>query len=183
MLEEKMDGANIGIIRHKGGFHLQKRGSLVGTSEHEQFQFFHNWANVQNYDKIMSLPKDTLLYGELLYAVHHIYYDRLPNYVLIFDVRHKGKFLGLQEKLDFCDKYGFYHVPVVAEGFFDLGDILKMIPKVSKHGDRAEGVVVKKYHNKRGYMKAKIVWPDFIKEICELNQHWSSMKVRKNKII
>ncbi len=40
IIEEKMDGANVGIIRHKNGFALQKRGSLVGPSEHEQFEFF-----------------------------------------------------------------------------------------------------------------------------------------------
>jgi ATP-dependent RNA circularization protein (DNA/RNA ligase family) len=65
IVEEKMDGANVGIIRHKNGFHLQKRGSLVGQSEHEQFGFFHNWANYQNFDKIMNLPKGYTVYGEL----------------------------------------------------------------------------------------------------------------------
>ena len=84
-IEEKMDGANVGIIRHKKGFSLQKRGSLVGQSEHEQFQYFHAWANRIKYDNIMSVPPNHLLYGELLYAVHTIYYDNLPDYFLVFD--------------------------------------------------------------------------------------------------
>ncbi len=62
-IEEKMDGANTGIIRHKRGFHLQKRGSLVGQSEHEQFGFFYNWAYQKNYEKIMKLPQRYIVYG------------------------------------------------------------------------------------------------------------------------
>ncbi|MDX1373068.1 MAG: RNA ligase family protein, partial [Nitrososphaeraceae archaeon] len=78
IIEEKMDGANVGIIRHESGFNLQKRGSLVGQSEHPQFQMFRAWANSRKYNNIMDLPVGFILYGELLYAVHSIWYNRLP---------------------------------------------------------------------------------------------------------
>jgi hypothetical protein len=38
-------------------------------------------------------------------------------------------------------------------------------------------------HGTKSYMKGKIVWPDFIKEIYKSNQHWSTKQVRKNKIV
>ena len=85
IVEEKMDGSNVGIIRHSKGFALQKRGSLVGRSVHEQFDFFHGWANRDAYERIMSLPTGMLVYGELLYAVHALYYDQLPEFFLVFD--------------------------------------------------------------------------------------------------
>lgn len=110
ILEEKIDGANTGIIRHKNGFSLQKRGSLVGPSEHAQFQFFHHWANQIAYDKIMSVPIDYLIYGELMFAVHTIYYDKLPDWFCVFDVLNTKtqKWLNRNERNKFCEKYGFF---------------------------------------------------------------------------
>jgi ATP-dependent RNA circularization protein (DNA/RNA ligase family) len=90
VIEEKMDGANVGIIRHSKGFSLQKRNSLVGPSVHVQFDRLYNWAHTDAYERIMSLPSGVLVYGEWLYATHHIYYDRLPEYFLVFDIR-QGK--------------------------------------------------------------------------------------------
>ena len=180
-IEEKMDGANAGIVRHKKGFTLQKRGSLVGQSEHEQFGFFYNWANQQNYDKIMSVPVGHLLYGELMYAQHHIYYDQLPDYFLIFDIWNGKKFLNSKQRREFCWEYGFSQVPFIAENYFTIDDLYDIIPKESDFGDRAEGIVIKRYRKKE-YMRGKIVWPEFIKELDE-SEHWTRRGLRINKLI
>ena len=85
-IEEKMDGANIGIHNTKNrGIVLQKRNSLVESSEHEQFSFFHSWAR-DRYTDLIKIPHRYIVYGELLRCVHSIYYDKLPDWVLIFDV-------------------------------------------------------------------------------------------------
>ena len=52
---------------------------------HAQFSFFWNWARANN-DRIMKIPIGWIIYGELLYAKHHIYYDQLPSLFLVFDV-------------------------------------------------------------------------------------------------
>lgn len=179
VIEEKIDGANVGIIKTKNSFSLQKRGSLVGTSEHEQFNRFHAWANTDKYDNIMAVPKGFLIYGEWAYAQHHIYYDKLPDYFLVFDVLKGSKFLNRKQRDSFCEQYGFCQVPLIAEGYFTVLDIEKMMPTVSKFGDRAEGMVIKRY-TKKEYMRAKVVWPDFIKEIDE-SQHWSKKELRINR--
>ena len=179
-IEEKMDGANTGIIRHKTGFHLQKRGSLVGRSEHAQFDFFYNWAYSQKYDNIMSIPNGIIVYGELMFACHHIFYDRLPDYFLVFDVFNTktGKWMKASQKIEFCERYGFSHVPVLYQGVFTLNELYGIIPKESKFGPRAEGVVLKRY-NKKNYLRGKIVWPNFMKEIDE-SEHWKKQPVRMN---
>ena len=179
-IEEKMDGANTGIIRHKTGFHLQKRGSLVGSSEHAQFDYFYNWAYRQNYDKIMSVPVDIIVYGELLYACHHIFYDRLPDYFLVFDVFNKktGKWMKASQKAAFCERHGFHMVPILSQGVFTLNELFDIMPKESKFGHRAEGIVVKRY-TKKNYIRGKIVWPNFMKEIDE-SDHWRNKPVRQN---
>jgi ATP-dependent RNA circularization protein (DNA/RNA ligase family) len=179
-VEEKIDGANTGIIRHKGGFSLQKRGSLVGQSEHEQFGRFHAWAWQEKYDNIMSIPKGCLVYGEWAYAQHHIYYDRLPDYFLVFDVLKNGKFFNRDQRTDFCGKYGFCQVPLIAQGYFTVGDLMAMMPKVSAFGDRAEGMVIKRYRKKE-YMRAKLVWPEFVKELDE-SEHWTRKQLSINKL-
>lgn len=181
-IEEKMDGANVGIIRHKDGFALQKRGSLVGQSEHEQFQYFRAWANRMKYDNIMSLPVDHILYGELLYAVHSIYYDSLPDYFLVFDILNQknGHWMCRREKEGFCLDFGFDIVPLVAEGYFNLENLYKVMPKESAFGKMAEGMVIKRYQEKK-YLRGKIVKPEFIKTMEE-SDHWTKYNIRKNKL-
>ncbi len=180
VIEEKMDGANVGIIRHKNGFSLQKRGSLVGQSEHEQFGWFHNWANLQNYEKLMRLPINHIVYGELLYAVHTIVYDKLPSYVLIFDVWDGYNFLNYEKRKEFCEKYEFHMVPLINYGSFTKDQIINMMPVKSLYGDTAEGIVIKRYR-KGEYLKAKLVKPEFIKTLNE-SEHWTKYNIRKNKL-
>jgi len=180
IIEEKMDGANTGIVRHKKGFHLQKKGSLVGASEHAQFQYFHHWANQLNYDKIMSLPVNYWIYGELLFAVHHIYYDSLPDYFLIFDVWDGRKYLDYSDRAEFCEKHGFHMVPFIDADVYDIRELVKYIPERSAYGEIAEGIVVKRY--RRGtYLRGKIVKPGFMKELEE-SEHWSKYDIKRNKL-
>lgn len=181
IVEEKFDGSNVGIVRHRKGFALQKRNSLVGPSVHEQFDFFYSWANNMNYERIMSVPENTLIYGELLYAVHTIYYSRLPDYVLVFDVRQNGSWMNYDERKEFCERHGFHMVPLVARGTFTKDELMNLVPKVSAYGDEAEGIVVKRYA-KHGYFKGKIVKPGFIKQLEE-SDHWTTYKVRRNTVI
>ena len=181
VIEEKMDGSNVGIIRHAKGFSLQKRNSLVGTSVHAQFDFFHNWANGAARERIMSVPSGTLIYGELLYATHHIYYNNLPEEFLVFDVRQGKKWMKYDERKEFCERHRFFMVPLVNRGNFTKDDLREIVPEHSAHGDICEGVVVKRYA-KHGYFRGKIVKPGFIKTLDEDDEHWSRKEVRRNKV-
>jgi len=179
-IEEKLDGANVGIIRHKKGFHLQKRGSLVGQSEHEQFGYFHNWSNNQNYDKIMNIPKGYIVYAELVYIVHHIYYNNLPDYFIVTEVWDGKKYLNRYKKETFCNNYGFYICPLIAQGHFNIDELFDWMPSESEFGDRAEGMIVKRYR-KNEHMRGKIVWPNFMKEI-DNGEHWVRKPIKINKL-
>jgi ATP-dependent RNA circularization protein (DNA/RNA ligase family) len=181
VVEEKLDGANVGIIRHKRGFHLQKRGSLVGQSEHSQFQYFHHWAHQLKYENIMSMPVGTIVYGELLYAVHTIYYDNLPDYVIMFDVWNGKKYLDENKKYTFIDDHGFEHAPIVAYDYFTREDLNCLMPVASAYGEIAEGIVVKRYSRKGEYFRGKVVKPQFIKEMEE-SDHWTHKQIRRNKL-
>jgi len=179
-IEEKLDGANAGIIRHKTGFTLQKKGSLVGQSEHLQFGYFHNWANRQKYDNIMALPPGYIVYGELMYIVHTIYYNRLPDFFIVIDVWNGREYLKRQDKESFCKEYGFEIIPLVAQGHFDVKDLFSLVPDRSSFGDVAEGIVVKRYRGK-DYMRGKVVKKEFMK-FLEENIHWTKEKMKVNSL-
>lgn len=180
VVEEKMDGANVGIIRHKRGFHLQKRGSLMATGEHEQFGFFYNWAYRQNYEKIMEIPMHHIIYGELLYAVHSLYYDQLPDYFLAFDVWTGQRWMGYDERNELCQKLGFHQVPFIARDSFGVSDLHMLISDKSAYGEKSEGIVVKRYR-KNDYLRGKIVKAEFIKHLEE-DDHWMNKIVKRNKL-
>lgn len=180
IVEEKLDGANIGIIKHKGKFHLQKRGSLVAQSEHAQYGYLYNWAYHQNYDKLLGIPDSYIVYGELMYSVHNIFYDSLPDYVIVIDVWNGKNYLNREQKEEFCEKHDLAICPLVDEGRFRVGDLFSLIPKKSAFGERIEGIVVKK-HRKKDFMKGKIVLREFQKAI-EGGQHWMRKPMEKNII-
>lgn len=181
-IEEKLDGANTGVVRHKKGFSIQKRGSLVGQSEHEQFNYFHNWARHKGYDELMSLPKGYIVYTELMYLVHSMYYDKLPDYVIIIDVWNGQRYLTRQDKENFCEKYGLHCVPLITSGIFGVSDLYSLIPKKSVYGDEIEGIVVKKYRKKKQQLRGKVVLSEFIRKIDADGKHWTRKKQVKNEL-
>lgn len=180
-VEEKLDGANTGIIRHKNGFHLQKRGSLVAQSEHEQFQFFHAWSWQMKYESIMRIPVGTIVYGELMRCVHSIFYDHLPDWFIVFDVLTKKGWLNREQREEFCAEYGFANVPLVYSGRLEVVDIAGLLKEESAFGPKSEGIMIKRYRKKE-YLRAKLVKPEFIKNM-ENSMHWTKYKAKTNVVV
>ncbi len=177
-ITEKLDGANTGIIRVRDGFRLQKRGGLVGQSEHEQFGFFTAWSQA-NYDKLIQLPKNTVLFGELMYAQHTIHYNKLPDYFLAFALYNykDQEYYKRDEMVKVCESVGLCYSPEVARGHFKRTELFNLIPKVSAYGDeKAEGIVVEKI---KDGSRGKVVREEFVKHMEE-DEHWSHYNVRKN---
>lgn len=182
-IEEKIDGANVGIIGDNGIFRLQKRGSLVDTSEHPQFNRFKSWIMDKWYSESLSIENGVIVYGEFMWATHHIYYDYLPDWFVCFDVYKNGKYMNRQEKEEYCRQKNFEIIPLIYEGYIDniihLESFVRGKSEYSTDHDR-EGIVVK---NSRKQMRGKIVVPEFVKEINEDGTHWmtkwDSRKVNK----
>ena len=88
VVEEKMDGANVGIsFGNNGEMSLQSRGHfLTGGTREKHFSLFKQWAySIAN--ELYSVMGDRyILYGEWLYAKHTIFYNNLPHYFLEYDV-------------------------------------------------------------------------------------------------
>ena len=178
ILCEKLDGANTAIIRTEEGFQLQKRGGLIGEGEHPQFQFFKSWAQA-NYLKIMDLPVDVILYGELCYCVHTVKYDALPDYFLAFaylDTK-TNTYMHRDTLVETCELLGFSCVPEIARGVFKREELFDRIPKVSNYGhNEAEGLVVWNYT--KG-LRGKVVREKFVKDMEE-DTHWIKHQIEVN---
>ena len=88
VVEEKMDGANCGIsFSSTGELQLQSRGHyLTGGPREKHFHFLKQWAEVYQGVLRDALSDRFVLYGEWLYAKHTMYYDRLPHFLMEFDV-------------------------------------------------------------------------------------------------
>ena len=179
VITEKMDGANVGIIRHKDHFRLQKRGSLVDVGEHYQFNFFKAWTT-QNHDKLMQIPKNTILYGELMICKHTVFYDMLPDYFLAFAWlnRKNGEYYHWNEMEELCEKIGLYTVPHLASiPGPNKDDLFDFIPNPSTYGhEQAEGLVVWNYKKN---IRGKIVLKKF-QDSMDTIGHWASKPVTRN---
>jgi len=124
-IEEKIDGANVAII---GGtpfepFRLQKRGSLIDKSEHAQYNRFKEWS-MKKWNDLSKIKKGTYIYGEFMWATHHIYYDSLPDWFICFDVWDGKRFYNRLEKDDYCREFNLEIVPLIYNSYID--DILHL---------------------------------------------------------
>lgn len=179
ILSEKVDGANTAIIRHRDYFKLQKRGSLVDTSEHYQFNNFKAWSQI-NYDKLMQIPRDTILYGELMFCKHTILYNMLPDYFLAFAWwdRKTKMFAHHLEMEELCDKIGISTVPFIEQTTrINRDELFDLVPNPSVYGhEQAEGLVV---YNQKQQLRGKLVLRKF-QESMDKDGHWRTKQIKKN---
>lgn len=131
VIEEKVDGANTGISFNDGELLLQSRGHfLTGGYRERHYNLFKQWANNYKYALYEVLGERYIMYGEWLYAKHSIYYDKLPNYFLEFDVYDKENkvFLSTDRRHELLKNLDVKSVPVLASGKFQkLEDILEFL--------------------------------------------------------
>lgn len=145
------------------------------------FSFFWNWAR-QNESKITKIPSNWIIYGELMYAKHNIFYDALPSYFLVFDIWNDKEYLSANDRLDVCNELSFQHVPVLFCGHLEDGTHqLEKLIEQSKFSttQTMEGIVVK---NARKQLRGKLVRLEFMKQLEE-EDHWLHQKLTRNQLI
>ena len=120
VVEEKLDGANVGISFTAGGeLLLQSRGHyLVGGGRERQFAPFRQWAAAHEARLLERLEDRYVLYGEWLHAKHSVSYDALPHWFCEFDVHDRvdGVFLSTPRRQALLAGSPVLSVPVIHEG-------------------------------------------------------------------
>lgn len=120
-VEEKVDGANLGIsLGEDMRFLIQNRSHYVNSKTHRQFAPLDSWLSEHSFGLFQVLGEDPgnyVLFGEWLYAKHSIHYTRLPGYFMAFDIfdRKVGKFFSWRERSRRLEGSGIPIVRQIAE--------------------------------------------------------------------
>jgi atypical dual specificity phosphatase len=184
IVEEKIDGANLGIsIDGNGKILFQNRSHYVNEGTHPQFKLLSVWAENHREDLAQILePIDQVLFGEWVYAKHSIPYSKLPDYFLVYDLYTiSTKSFAAREELDrILERTGLHQVPKICEGVLSKEELVRMVEsRVSDFGEEIiEGVYLRKSSRdlKGTEARGKVVRVGFIPG----NQHWTKYKVQRN---
>jgi hypothetical protein len=120
VVEEKIDGANCGIgFDSSGELRLQSRGHyLTGGPREQQFALLKQWTSEHLSALYECLGSRYLMYGEWMFAKHTVFYNRLPNYFLEFDVfdTQEDIFLSTPSRRRLLKDLPIHTAPVLHEG-------------------------------------------------------------------
>ena len=182
-VEEKIDGANLGISSDEhGSIHFQNRGNWLEGKLTGQWERLRGWA-AQHEPKLRArLPQHHVLFGEWCYARHSVEYDRLPDWFVAFDVYDAvaDRFWSIERRDDLLREVGLASVPKVASGKFSLQQLIRMLDEQSAFGDEPrEGIYLRIVQDDWLVSRAKLVRSEFVQHIGE---HWSSRAIQPNLV-
>jgi ATP-dependent RNA circularization protein (DNA/RNA ligase family) len=182
VVEEKVDGANLGIsFDSEGEIRAQNRGAHLTLPRVGQWKNLDAWL-APRIDALFSLLSDRyILFGEWCYARHSIWYEQLPDWFLGFDVYDKltQKFLSSSRRNDFLKKANIAQVPMLASGCFTYAEIKNMLVQSKLSSQPAEGLYLRTDMGEWLVDRAKLVCPIFMQS---LEQHWSRSPITPNKL-
>lgn len=181
VVEEKVDGANIGLsVDDQGNLQAQNRGSyLTREASHPQFKPLFRWLEARRDSLVDALFPDLMLFGEWCYAVHSVRYTKLPDWLLAFDVydRRRAEFWSTDRRNELVVHLGLDLVPRLARGRFGVGEVQRLLGQSQLGDEPAEGLYVRRDGGDWLRARAKLVRPEFVQSIEE---HWSRLAPRAN---
>ena len=183
LVEEKVDGANVGLsVDEEETLWAQNRGSfLLPESSHPQFKPLFRWLDLRRDLLIDALYPDLMLFGEWCYAVHSLRYTRLPDWFLAFDVydRTHQAFWSAARRDEWVGQLDLALVPRLARGRFDLPGLVDLLDHSRLRKGPPEGLYLRWDEGDWSKKRAKLVRPEFTQAIAE---HWSRHALQTNQI-
>ncbi|MDR3557251.1 MAG: RNA ligase family protein [Syntrophobacteraceae bacterium] len=182
VVEEKVDGANIGIsFGPSGEIRVQNRGEYLVEPYCGQWKRLAEWLNPRTDFFFDRLGDRYILFGEWCYAQHSAYYERLPDWFLGFDIFDKIRlrFFSCRRRDAMLLDLKVYKVPHLKEGYFSLAELQGLF-STSLLGDvQAEGLYLRWDSDDWLEKRAKLVRPTFLQSIAD---HWSQKNIRANRL-
>ena len=184
IVEEKMDGANLGIsIGYDGALQVQNRGHYLQPPYTGQFVRLNQWLELHQDALFDSLSESLIVFGEWCAARHSLGYDELPDWWLAFDVydRSEQRFWSTERRNALVRQIGASTVPKLHEGHVSVEQLKKWAMEDCSLYRRGtlEGLVIRKEGSEWLDARAKIVRPDFQQAISE---HWRSRTIEWNQL-
>lgn len=181
-IEEKIDGANLGIsFDETGCLKAQNRGAFLNLPATGQWKKLAEWLSPRTDSLFEHLTDRHILFGEWCYARHSIFYDRLPDWFLAFDIydRVSGHFLSVSKRDRMIEKIQLAKVPHITTGKFSYSEIENLLSESKLTNQPAEGVYLRVDNCNWLEKRAKLVRSTFVQA---LEQHWSRSVIRQNKL-
>lgn len=180
VIEEKIDGANLGIsFDSEGNIRAQNRGAYLHLPVSGQWKKLGDWLAPRTDALFEHLSDHFILFGEWCYAQHSVFYDRLPDWFLGFDIYDKqfGRFFSSERRDALLRKMRIAQVPVVARGQFSYPEIQKLLSTSKLSDQPAEGIYLRFDQGDWLAHRAKLVRPAFIQS---MERHWSRSVIKPN---
>ncbi len=182
IVEEKVDGANLGIsFDLDGNFLLQNRGTYLNLPGVGQWKKLGEWLNPKIDILFETLSDRYILFGEWCYAMHSVFYSDLPDWFLGFDLfdKQEEQFFSISRRNEMFEEMGIEKVPEIAKGNYSLSDIQMMLTQSILSNDLAEGLYLRIDQGDWLFKRAKLVRSSFIQSI---NGHWSRSSIKPNSL-
>jgi len=186
VIEEKIDGTNVGMhFSTDGKFILQCRGHEITSKMHPQFDPLKSWTNVIQKELYSILATKYILYGEWMYARHHLKYNKLPHYFIEFDIydKEKNQFLDTTTRQNKLKETSIESITMLNyKKLQSIDDLVKLLAR-SKYGDvLSEGLYLKIEQGGKVNARSKFVRKEFTGEVQALGSHWSKRQIETNKL-
>lgn len=185
LVEEKLDGANLGLsLAPDGTLRAQNRGQYLSEPHAGQFARLPTWLAQHEAGLLSVLRPELILFGEWCAARHSLAYTALPDWFLLFDVydRGDGCFLSTPRRDALAAAAGLVIVPRVLQGRTSLGALTHLVMNTTSRyraGLPLEGVVVRRESADCCKARAKLVRPDFHQAI---DTHWRKRAIEWNRV-
>ena len=184
VVEEKLDGANVGLsLAPDGSLRAQNRGQYLAEPHAGQFARLPAWL-AQHSDGLYAVLKPNLtLFGEWCAARHSLDYAALPDWFLLFDVydRTADRFWSSSRRNALATGAGLLTVPQLLHGKATVQTLKKLVSDTASRyrAGALEGVVIRRESADWCEARAKLVRPDFTQTI---DTHWRKRALEWNRI-
>lgn len=184
LVEEKLDGANLGISWGNDGLlRVQNRGAYLEAPYRGQFSRLNQWLMQHLASFQAHLPKHVILFGEWCAARHSLDYAALPDWFLAFDVydRQAQHFWNRENRNALASQLGLTVVPLLEKEHFTLKQLenLVLAGHSAYRNGPLEGVVIRQDGPQWCERRAKLVHPNFVQQI---EAHWRTRALEWNEL-
>jgi len=184
VLEEKLDGANLGFsVSPEGELQIQNRGHYLTPPYAGQFERLNSWLFIHQDQIFDALGEYLILFGEWCAARHSLSYENLPDWFLVFDVydRQAKKFWGTSRRNALAIHLKLTTVPFLGQGRTSLKELESQVKSGTSqfHSGSLEGIIIRQESDNWLKTRAKLVHPDFTQAI---DQHWRKRSIEWNHL-
>ncbi len=190
-IEEKVDGANTGMLLFEGNPIIRNRNHLLNkafiqrkTASKMQFASIHNYfySNMEKFEAINDkLGFPASVYGEWMYAVHGIEYDKLPDLWIPYDIYdwQEDKFLPSTVSRTILTEVGFHMPTLIHTGRVKNYEQLEAFceEKAAWSPEKREGIYIKVNDKNKLVRRFKMVRQGFVQ-----GSKWSDDRILRNKV-